>query len=154
MGDVVQDAAITGIGMSALGRNTGRACIDLLADAALEAMADAGLTRDDIDGITTYPGKHDNSPGMSPLGCTEVREALGLKTRWHSSSSEGPAQMSPIMIAAMAVATGQARHVLWTPGQCADDRGTRGQRLAAMAPADGRGRRGHLGGAVRAAPGA
>ncbi len=105
-------AAITGIGMSALGRNTGRPCIDLLADAALEAIADAGLTRDDIDGITTYPGKHDNSPGMSPLGCTEVREALGLKTHWHSSSAEGPAQMSPIMIAAMAVSTGQARHVL------------------------------------------
>lgn len=105
-------AAITGIGMSTLGRNTGRPCIDLLVDAALEAMADAGLTRDDIDGITTYPGKHDNSPGMSPLGCTEAREAIGLKTRWHSSSSEGPAQMSPIMIAAMAVSTGQARHVL------------------------------------------
>lgn len=105
-------AAITGIGMSALGRNTQRPCIDLLVDAALEAMADAGLTRDDIDGITTYPGKHEGSPGMSPLGCTEVREAMGLKTHWHSSSSEGPAQMSPIMIAAMAVSTGQARHVL------------------------------------------
>ncbi len=105
-------AAITGIGMSRLGRNLDRPCIELLADAALEALADAGLTRDDIDGLTTYPGKHDNSPGMSPLGCTEVREALGLKTRWHSSSSEGPAQMSPLMIAAMAVSTGQARHVL------------------------------------------
>ncbi len=105
-------ASITGIGMSQLGRNTQRPCIDLLADAALEAMSDAGLTRDDIDGLTTYPGKADNSPGMSPLGCTDVREALGLKTRWHSSSSEGPAQMSPLMIAAMAVSTGQARHVL------------------------------------------
>ena len=105
-------ASITGIGMSRLGRNLNVPCIDLLADAALEAIADAGLTRDDIDGLTTYPGRHDNSPGMSPLGCTEVSEALGLKTRWHSSSSEGPAQMSPIMIAAMAVSTGQARHVL------------------------------------------
>jgi len=105
-------ASITGIGMSQLGRNTHRPCIQLLADAALEAMADAGLTRDDIDGLTTYPGKADHTPGMSPLGCTEVREALGLKTRWHSSSSEGPAQMSPLMIAAMAVSTGQARHVL------------------------------------------
>lgn len=105
-------ASITGIGMSKLGRNTNIPCIDLLADAALEALADAGLTHDDIDGLTTYPGRHDQSPGMSPLGCTEVREALGLKTRWHSSSSEGPAQMSPLMIAAMAVSTGQARHVL------------------------------------------
>lgn len=106
------NAAITGIGMSRVGRNTGLPAIRHLADAALEALADAGLTRDDIDGLTTYPGKADGSPGMSPLGCTEVREALGLKTRWHSSSAEGPAQMSPLMIAAMAVSTGQARHVL------------------------------------------
>lgn len=106
------NAAITGIGMSRLGRNLDRPCIDLLADAALEALADAGLSRDDVDGLTTYPGRTDSSPGMSPLGCGEVREALGLRTRWHSSSAEGPAQMSPLMIAAMAVSTGQARHVL------------------------------------------
>ncbi|WP_242124067.1 thiolase family protein [Sphingobium sp. Sx8-8] len=105
-------AAITGIGMSQVGRTTMRPAIDHLADAALAAIADAGLTRDDIDGITTYPGKSDTSPGMSPLGVGEVRNALGLKTRWHSSSGEGPAQMSPLMIAAMAVTTGQARHVL------------------------------------------
>lgn len=98
--------------MSQVGRSTMRPAIDLLADAALEAIASAGLTRADIDGITTYPGKTDTSPGMSPLGVGEVRNALGLSTRWHSSSAEGPAQMSPLMIAVMAVTTGQARHVL------------------------------------------
>lgn len=106
------NAAVTGIGMSQVSRSVVRPCIDHLADAALEALADAGLTRDDIDGITTYPGKSDAAAGMSPLGCTEVRDALGLKTRWHSGSMEGAAQMSPLMIAAMAVSTGQARHVL------------------------------------------
>ncbi len=105
-------AAITGIGMSKIGRSTRRAAMLHLAEAAHEALADAGLTRDDVDGLTTYPGKANNSPGMAPIGCTEVREALGLTTRWHSSSSEGPAQMSPLMIGAMAVSTGQARHVL------------------------------------------
>lgn len=106
------NASITGIGMSQVSRSVVRPCMDHLADAAIEALADAGLTRDDIDGITTYPGKTDSGGGMSPLGCTEVRDALGLKTRWHSGSMEGPAQMSPLMIAAMAVSTGQARHVL------------------------------------------
>ncbi len=98
--------------MSQIGRMTQRPAMDHLLDAALEAMAQAGLSRDDIDGITTYPGKANNSPGMSPLGVGEVRNALGLKTRWHSGGGEGAAQMTPLMVAAMAVATGQARHVL------------------------------------------
>lgn len=105
-------AAITGVGMSTIGRNTGRPAMDHLAEAALQALACAGLSRDDIDGIATYPGKADNSPGMSPLGTGEVRNALGLKTRWHSAVPDGPAQMAPLMVAAMAVMTGQARHVL------------------------------------------
>ncbi len=105
-------AAVTGIGMSKVGRNLHRAAMDHLLDAAIEAIADAGLTRDDIDGISTYPGRSSVAPGMSPLGTGEVRNALGLNTRWHSATPEGPAQMSAIMVAAMAVATGQARHVL------------------------------------------
>lgn len=105
-------ATITGVGMSTIGRNTGRPAMDHLLEAAQRALDCAGLTRDDIDGICTYPGKADNSPGMSPLGTGEVRNALGLKTRWHSAVPDGPAQMAPIMVAAMAVMTGQARHVL------------------------------------------
>jgi len=107
-----QTAAITGIGMSQVGRMTMRPAMEHLADAALEALADAGLSRDDIDGITTYPGKSAGSPGMSPLGVGDVRNALGLKTRFHSAAPEGPAQMAPIMVAAMAVMAGHARHVL------------------------------------------
>ena len=106
------DAAITGIGMSRIGRNTQHPAILLLADAALEAIADAGLTRDDIDGICTYPGRTDASPGFSPLGVGEVRNALGIETTWHAAIPEGAGQMAPLMSAAMAVATGHARHVL------------------------------------------
>jgi acetyl-CoA acetyltransferase len=105
-------AAITGAGMSDLGRNTGRAAMLHLAEATERALAVAGLTREDIDGICTYPGKADNSPGMSPLGTGEVRNALGLKTRWHCAAPDGPSQLAPVMVAAMAVLTGQARHVL------------------------------------------
>lgn len=103
---------ITGVGMSQIGRRTERPAMAHLVEAAKRALDCAGLTRDDIDGIATYPGKADNSPGMSPLGTGEVRNALGLKTRWHSAVPDGPSQMAPIMVAAMAVATGQARHVL------------------------------------------
>ncbi|WP_230206959.1 hypothetical protein [Novosphingobium sp. Gsoil 351] len=105
-------AAITGAGLSDIGRNTGRPAIAHFTEAAKRALASAGLTRDDIDGICTYPGRSDNTPGQSPLGTGEVRDALGLKTRWHCSVPDGPSQMAPIMVAAMAVLTGQARHVL------------------------------------------
>ncbi len=106
------NAAVTGAGLSQIGRNTGRPAILHFKEAFLEALAQSGLGREDIDGITTFPGKSDKSPGVSPLSIADVRHALGLKTRWHSSSNEGPAQLSPLMIAAMAVSTGQARHVV------------------------------------------
>src|SRR3546814_17801414 len=104
-------SSITGVGMSDIGRKTGRPAMIHLAEAARRALDCAGLTRDDIDGICTYPGKADNSPGMSPLGTGEVRNALGLTTRGHSAVPAGPAPIAPINVAAKAVATGPARHV-------------------------------------------
>ena len=56
MTDFEQRAIISGIGQSDVGRRLGRSGLDLTIDAALEAIADAGLTTDDIDGIATYPG--------------------------------------------------------------------------------------------------
>lgn len=105
-------AAITGAGLSEIGRNTQRPAMALLAQATKRALTSAGLTRDDIDGICTYPGRTDRSPGSSPLGTGELRNALGFKTRWHAAIPDGPSQIGPIMVAAMAVLTGQARHVL------------------------------------------
>src|SRR3546814_17034961 len=67
-GAMTMSAAITGVGMSDIGRKTGRPAMIHLAEAARRALDCAGLTRDDIDGICTYPGTADNSPGMSPLG--------------------------------------------------------------------------------------
>jgi acetyl-CoA acetyltransferase len=112
MGSFSRKAAITGIGMSRLGRKLGISPTLLLAEAALAAFADAGLSRDEIDGVTTYPGRVTGGGGMAPVGTVEAINALGLKVRWHSGGGEGPAQMSALMIAAMAVETGMARHCL------------------------------------------
>ena len=57
-------AIISGIGQSDVGRRLGRSDLDLTVDAALAAIADAGLTRDDIDGLSTYPGMGAGTPGF------------------------------------------------------------------------------------------
>ena len=49
-------AVISGIGQSAVGRNLNRSPTALTVDAALEAIADAGLEPSDIEGVATWPG--------------------------------------------------------------------------------------------------
>lgn len=105
-------AAITGIGYSTAGRKTMRPPMAHLAEAALEAISDAGLVRDDIDGVACYPGRVPRSAGFGPVGTEEAINALGLQVRWYMGGMEGAAQASGLINAVMAVATGMARHVL------------------------------------------
>lgn len=109
---MTNSAAITGVGLSRIGRALDRSAASLLVEAAKAALSDAGLDRGEIDGLATYPGLTNISPGMGPIGCTQAREALGLKTRWHAALPEGAAQLSGLIAAATAVMVGQARHVL------------------------------------------
>lgn len=105
-------AAISGIGISETGRRLGIDPWLLTVKAALAAIADAGLTPDDIDGISTYPGAQGSTPGMSGAGVDDVRALLGLKTRWHTGGSELPGQLGSVVNAVAAVAAGLANHVL------------------------------------------
>ena len=108
-----QRAIISGIGQSEVGRRLGRTGIELTIDAALEAIADAGLTTDDIDGIATYPGAGGGAgAGFSGPGSPEVQDALRLKVSWHTGGIEGAAQLAAVINAVMAVGAGLARHVL------------------------------------------
>ncbi|MES2320743.1 MAG: thiolase family protein [Pseudomonadota bacterium] len=106
-----QEAIISGIGQSAVGRRLGRSGIDLTLDAVLAALADAGLEPSDIDGISSWPGYKADSPGFSPVGIGQLQNSLGLKLNWYNAGSEGT-QMSAVLNACMAVASGQARHVV------------------------------------------
>ena len=105
-------AIISGIGQSDVGRRLGRSDLDLTVEAALAAIADAGLTRDDIDGLSTYPGMGAGTPGFGGPPTPEVQDALGLSLNWHDGGGEGPAQMRAVMAASLAVAAGLAKHVL------------------------------------------
>jgi acetyl-CoA acetyltransferase len=108
----VTEAYITGIGMSEVGVRLARSPLGLTLDAVREAIADAGLTLEQIDGVATYPGKMQAFLGFSPIGADDVIEAFGLKTRWHLGAAEITAQLGAIAEAAAAVKAGLARHVI------------------------------------------
>lgn len=107
-----RDSVISGIGRSQVGRRLGRTGLSLTVESALKAIEDAGLRRDDIDGLSTYPGLTDASPGMSPCGIPEVQDALRLKLNWHSGGGEVPGQLGAVFNAIAAVSAGFANHVL------------------------------------------
>lgn len=107
------DAIISGIGQSDVGRRLGRSGLDLTIDAALEAIADAGLAVDDIDGLATYPGAFPGGPpGFSGPGSPDLQDALRLSLDWHRGGIEGAAQLSALVDAVLAVQAGLANHVL------------------------------------------
>ena len=108
----MMDAVISGVGQSQVGRRIDREPLDLTVDAVLVAVADAGLTLADIDGIATYPGGIDNPPGFSGVGVTELQDALRLNLNWFAGGMESPGQLGSVINAAMAVACGMARHVV------------------------------------------
>jgi acetyl-CoA acetyltransferase len=103
---------ISGIGQSAVGRRLGRTGLDLTIEAALAAIADAGLEVADIDGLATYPGAGLGGAGFSGPGSPEVQDALRLELNWHAGGIEGPAQLAAVVQAVLAVGAGLARHVL------------------------------------------
>ena len=106
------EAYITGIGQSEVGVRLTRSPLGLTLDAIREALDEAGLTIDQIDGVATYPGKMPSFLGFSPVSSDEVIEMLGIKSKFHIGGGEMPAQLSAISYAAMAVKAGLARHII------------------------------------------
>ncbi|MEW9856720.1 thiolase family protein [Novosphingobium sp. M1R2S20] len=107
-----REAYITGIGQSEVGVRLPRHPLLLTVDAAKEAVADAGLTFDQIDAVFSYPGKANGYLAFSPVGTDDVIEALGIKSKWQLGGMELPAQLAAIAMAAWAVKEGICRHVL------------------------------------------
>jgi acetyl-CoA acetyltransferase len=111
-GVIEEKAVISGIGSSQIGRRLRRDPWTLTLDAALGAIADAGLSVDDIDGLSTYPGGTGSTPGITGAGVDDVRSLLGLNLRWYTGGGEVPGQLGSIVNAVLAVAGGLANHVL------------------------------------------
>lgn len=107
-----KNVAITGIGQSEVGRPSSKSAMQLSIDAALEAIADAGLQRSDIDGIACWPGDNDNGNPFSPVGPNALMSVLGLKVNWYGAGYEGPGPLAGVINGAMAIAAGLCKHVL------------------------------------------
>ena len=104
--DLKDRTAIAGVGNSAYGRRLMRSPIDLAADAIANALDDAGLARDDLDGLAVSFG--------SPIGADgdSLAPLLGLKLRAFTQTwAHGRFTASCIQWAAMMVSAGMASAV-------------------------------------------
>ncbi len=103
-------AVLSGIGRSTFGRRLMVDPLSLAVDASLAAIADAGLTIEDIDGLSTYPGM--SGGGMSEGGASAIEEALRIHPTWINGGGDLPGPGGSVIAAALAVASGLCRHVL------------------------------------------
>ena len=97
-----KDAIVSGLGISRIGRKTGIPDLDLTMEAVRAAIADAGLTPDDIDGFSTF-GDTLPSEVVAALGNQAADVGIGFGTG---------GVLTPVMSAIAAVAEKRARHVL------------------------------------------
>jgi acetyl-CoA acetyltransferase len=104
----LRQTAIAGVGFAPISRESGRSVLSLATEAAGRAIADAGLERDDVDGIASFSWQGDSVP------CQAVASSLGLKSANYlfDTSLGGQAPCHLIAQAAMAVQAGLAEHVL------------------------------------------
>ena len=96
-------AIISGIGISRIGRRTGIAGAELTKQACEAAIADAGLTVADIDGIASF--------GDTPK--RQARQAIGMaQPDYLGGGFDTAGLLSPVTGAAVTVGQRRARHVL------------------------------------------
>lgn len=96
-------AIVSGLGISRIGRNTGIPGVELTKEACEAAIADAGLTVADIDGLATF--------GDTPMRA--AREAIGMeKPEYRGGGFDTAGLMTPVAGAAVTVGQARLRHVL------------------------------------------
>ena len=123
-----EQVAIVGVGEAQTFSPLTRSAKDLAVEAAMNAMADAGITNQDIDGVITASPSADPHFVFSAL----VAEALNLNLRLTTSiQNAGASPCIAVMHAAKAIAAGEAHTVLVCES---DSRGTKfkGDKTQAM----------------------
>ena len=105
---------VTGVGLTSYGRHEGSSSLDLMSQAAALALADAGLTRGEIDGILC--GYSTVSPHI--MLATVFAEHFGIQPSYaHAVQVGGATGLAMTMLAHTLVEAGMARHVLVVAGE-------------------------------------
>lgn len=106
--DSINDrACLVGIGHTEYSRDSGRSELKLACEAIQAALADAGLTPADVDGIAKYT--MDNNDPIEIARCLGIPQ---LRFFGEVAYGGGGGPCGTVMLAAMAVATGQAKAVI------------------------------------------
>lgn len=104
-------AAITGLGMTPMGRIYGKSATELAADAIRLAIADAGLEKDQVDGLLINPGITGMTGGGIGLNLQNYAGLGNLRLLNHMNAA-GSTAAQMVQYATMAIAAGMATHVV------------------------------------------
>ncbi len=101
------DIGILGFAESAYEKKTNRTLISMLAEVARNAVASAGLKREDIDGVAVC------SFVLPPDNAVTLAEQLGIPVSWaYFGTAGGAGPVASVINAMRAVEAGQAKNVL------------------------------------------
>jgi len=106
--------AAVGVGYSTTGRRTGLSSWQLAIQACTAAMADAGMTPGDIDGVALLWGVAGPAPsGLDVVDPMNLGYTLGISPlNWFAEPSPSPAYVGPALQAIAAIRAGFAHTVL------------------------------------------
>jgi acetyl-CoA acetyltransferase len=118
--------AVTGVGETAYSRGSGKSVASLQLEASLIAIADAGLSPRDIDGIIPY--------GNSPVVAEDFITNFGIEDLRFSATTPmgGASCVAALQCALLAVSSGLCKHVLLPIGRNGASGGRIGTRVQQM----------------------
>jgi acetyl-CoA acetyltransferase len=109
--------AIVGVGATPQGKLPGSTALTLAVDAFKNALDDAGLKKDDIDGLLTFSGQTAPEGQQNYL---RLGETLGINPRWTGTTYMGGATAGALVQqAVLAIEAGMATHVACVYGDAA-----------------------------------
>jgi acetyl-CoA acetyltransferase len=103
-------AAITGLGMTPMGR-VYKSTMELAADATRAALADAGLRKDQVDGLLINAGITGTTGGGLTLGVQNYMGMQNLRLLNHMNAA-GSTAAQMVQYAALAISAGMANNVV------------------------------------------